>query len=161
MPEIKIKTHQEMIIVGLQYHGKNEKGEVPALWDQLMARQAAIPHRDFSVPAAYGISIMGPDFADTQMFDYVAGFPVTALEEELPEGLVSFTIPAGDYAVITCPNLESLQQAYHAIYDNWLPGSDYALDLANGNFCFELYGEEFNPPEGSEKLYIYVPVTAK
>jgi predicted transcriptional regulator YdeE len=161
MPEIKIKSHKEMIIVGVQYHGKNEKGEVPALWDALMARQADIPQRDFSVPAAYGISVMGPDFAETQSFTYIAGFPVTALVEDLPEGFEAFTIPSGKYAVITCPNLASLQQAYHAIYDNWLPGSEVALDLSHGNFCFELYGEEFNPPEGSETLYIYVPVKAK
>jgi AraC family transcriptional regulator len=161
LPDIKVKPHDAKIIVGLKYHGKNEKGEVPALWDALMAKQAAIPHRDFSVPAAYGISIMGDDFGETQMFDYVAGFPVTALGEDLPEGLASFTIPAGDYVVITCPNLDSLQQAYHAVYDNWLPGSDDALDLSNGNFCFELYGKAFNPPAGSEKLTIYVPVKAK
>jgi predicted transcriptional regulator YdeE len=161
MPEIKIKTHDAMTLVGLKYTGKGQQGEIPALWDQLMARAEQIPHRDYAVPAAYGVSVMPPDFEETQVFDYIGAFPVEDDGADLPEGMVRFDLPAGEYAVITCPNLASLDTAYHSIYDRWLPESDYRLDLSHGNFCFELYGEEFNPMEGSEKLLIYVPVTKK
>jgi predicted transcriptional regulator YdeE len=161
MPKIDVKSHPAKTIVGLKYHGTNEKNEIPALWGQLMAREEEVLHRDFSEPVAYGISIMGPDFEETHAFDYIAGYPVEKVPDELPEGMAAFKIPEGEYGVIVCPNLASLAQAYDAIYNRWLPESDYALDLSAGNFCFELYTEEFNPPEGTEKLYIYVPVKAK
>jgi predicted transcriptional regulator YdeE len=161
MPKIEVKDFPKTYVAGLLYHGANEAGEIPALWDTLQEREAEITGRDFSEPVAYGISIMGPEFEDSHVFDYIAGFPVNDTLDDLPEGMGQFEIPAGQYAVIVCPNLASLGQAYDAIYNRWLPESEYKLDLSFGNFCFELYNEEFNPPEGSEKFYIYLPVKKK
>jgi predicted transcriptional regulator YdeE len=161
MPEINIKTHEAMTLVGMKTRGKAMSGEIPQLWDQVMARAEEIPNRDYSIRAAYGVSVMEPDFEETEVFDYIAGFPVEGDPQDLPEGMVSFDIPEGTYAVITCPNLDSMEAAYESLYQRWLPEADYALDMAHGNFCFELYGEEFNPPEGSEKFYLFVPVRKK
>ena len=161
MPKITIKSHPEMIIVGLKYHGKNEAGEIPQLWGQLMGRAAEIQKRDWSVRAGYGVSIMGEDFEQTMIFDYIAGFPVLEAPDALPEGMGQFKLPEGNYAVITVPDLASISQAYDAVY-RWIAASEeYAVDLSAGNFNFELYGEEFMPDEGSEKFFIYVPVKEK
>ena len=158
MPEIKIKSHPERIVVGLMYTGKNEAGEIPQLWGKLMDYDIA--DRDFSVHAGYGISMMGPDYDQTMIFDYIAGFAVTEAPINLPEEMGKFTIPAGEYAVITCPNLANISKAFTAVY-RWVAESpDYAMDLSSGNFNFEYYGEEFEPPD-SEKFFIYVPVKAK
>ena len=161
MPKIEVVDFPKTYVVGMLYHGTNEQNEIPGLWDILMLREVEIARRDTSAPIAFGISIMGPEFEETHVFDYIAGFPVTDTMDNLPEGMGQFEIPAGKYAMITCPNLASLSEAYDALYNRWLPESDYQLDLSFGNFCFELYGEEFNPPAGSEKLYIYMPVTKK
>ena len=161
MPEIKVVDFPKTYVAGMLYHGDNEQNEIPGLWDILMQREAEIARRDTSAPIAFGISIMGPEFEGSHVFDYIAGFPVTDTIDNLPEGMGQFEIPEGHYAVIVCPNLASLGQAYDAIYNRWLPESDYELDLSFGNFCFELYNEEFNPPAGSERLYIYVPVKEK
>lgn len=161
MPEIKIKQLEQVQVVGVTYHGKNEKGEIPQLWGVLMERESEVADRDLDQMCAYGISIMGPEFEATQEFEYIAGYPVLKMPREMPQGMAGFEIPAGEYAVITCPNLASLAKAYDAIYNSWLPASDYILNLDHGNFCFELYGEEFNPQAGTEKLYIYMPVKAK
>lgn len=158
MPEIKIKTHPQMTVLGLKYTGKNEAGEIPQLWGKLMDYD--IENRDFSVHAGYGISIMDEDWEKARVFDYIAGFAVTEVPEKLPEGMAKFALPEGEYAVITCPNLESISQAFDAVYRWVAESSDYALDLSSGNFNFEYYGEEFAPPD-SEKFYIYVPVKAK
>lgn len=161
MPKIEIKPHEQMTIVGLKYQGKNQSGEIPQLWGKLMERAGDIPKRDFSVPAGYGISIMNEDFEETLIFDYIAGFPVLEDPDSLPEDMGRFKIPEGSYAVITVPNLESISQAYDAVY-RWIAESDaYAVDLSAGNFNFELYGEEFMPDSGSETFYIYVPVKEK
>ena len=114
MPKIEVKKHPEMTVFGLLYHGKNEKGEIPQLWDALMKKE--IENRDYSVHAAFGISIMGPDYEQTMVFDYIAGFAVTEMPEELSPGMGTFTIPDMCYAVITCPNLASIGKAYDAIY---------------------------------------------
>ena len=104
---------------------------------------------------------MDEDFEKTMVFDYIAGFPILDEKVQQPEELVSFTILEGDYAVITVPNLESISQAYDAVY-RWVAQSKaYVLNLSGGSFNFELYGEEFMPAEGSEKFYIYVPVKEK
>ena len=158
MPKIEIRIHEKMTIVGLKYHGKNQAGEIPQLWGKLMERAGEVQKRDFSVHAAYGVSIMGEDFDETMIFDYIAGFPVLEPPKATPDDIGQFKIPAGSYAVITVPNLASISQAYDAVY-RWIAQSeDYAVDLLAGNFNFELYGEEFMPNEGSEKFYIYVPV---
>jgi predicted transcriptional regulator YdeE len=161
MPKIEVTSFPEVFIVGLKIKTGGMSNEIPKLWEALGPRRAEINDLDESEPAAYGISIMDADFEKTKVFDYIAGFPVNAKADELPEGMVDFKIPGGEYATVVCPNLASTQQAYEALYYRWLPESDYALDLSNGNFCFELYGEEFDPGSGSEKYVIYVPVKKK
>jgi len=160
MPKIEVKSHPKMTIVGLGYRGKNEVEEIPQLWGELMNRADEIKNRDFGVHAAYGISIMGPEYEETMVFDYIAGFPVEG-DQGAPEGLAQHTLPEGQYAAVTCPNLRSISKAYDAVY-RWIEGSEeFEVDLSKGNFNFELYGEEFMPDQGSELFYIYVPIKAK
>ncbi len=52
------------------------KMKIPGLWDILMQREVEIARRDTSAPIAFGINIMGPEFEDTHVFDYIA-VPVT------------------------------------------------------------------------------------
>ena len=161
MPKIEVKTHSEVTVEGLKYHGKNQAGEIPKLWEQLWERQGDIEHLDHSMPAAYGISMMGADFNTTMVFDYIAGYPVTQESSHLPVDMGRFTIPEGQYAVITVPDLASISHAFDAVY-RWIGASEeYTLDLVGGNFNFEHYGEEFNPEQGTEKFYIYVPIKEK
>jgi len=161
MPKIEVQSHPELTIVGLGYRGKNQAGEIPQLWGQLMVRADEVKNRDFAVHAAYGVSIMEPDYQETMVFDYIAGFPVLDAADELPEGLFQFTIPEGQYAVITCLNLKSINQAYESIFRWVMDSQNYALDLSRGDIYFELYGEEFMPDQGSEKFYIYMPIKEK
>ena len=161
MPKIEVTSHPEVTVVGLKYRGKNQAGEIPQLWGEIDRYWDKIQSLDDAAHAAYGISIMGEGFGETRVFDYLAGFPVLDKEAQQPEDLGSFTIPEGEYAVITVPNLESISQAFDAVY-RWVSQSEnFDLDLSAGNFNFELYGEEFMPVDGSEKFYIYVPVKEK
>lgn len=161
MPKIEVTSYPEVFVVGLKIKTGGLSNEIPELWDVLGPRRAEIKDLDESKPIAYGISIMEADFEQTMVFDYIAGFPVNEKANELPEGMVDFRIPAGEYATVVCPNLASTKQAYDALYFRWLPESDYELDLSNGNFCFELYDEAFDPGTGSEKYTIFVPIKRK
>lgn len=158
MPKIEVISFPEVFIVGMKITSKGTPNEIPQLWKSFGSRRAEIVDLDESEPVAYGISIMEADYEQTKVFDYIAGFPVNSKAEELPEGMMDFRIPASEYAMVVCPNLRSIPQAYDALYLHWLPTSGYQLDLTNGNFCFELYGEEYDPGSGSEKFYIYVPI---
>jgi predicted transcriptional regulator YdeE len=161
MPKIEVKPFPEVNVVGLHYRGKAQAGELPQLWESINQRMGEIQSLDADAHMAFGISSMDADFPQTMEFEYIAGFPIMDTEQEQPEDMLRFTIPAGTYAAIKVPNLESIQQAYDAIYHRWLPDSGYELDLSSGNFNFELYGEEFMPEEGSQKFYIYIPVREK
>jgi predicted transcriptional regulator YdeE len=161
MPKVDIKSHPAVSVVGLKYHGKNENDEIMQMWGAIMQRMDQIPNLAQPLKTAYGISLMDETFEDSGAFDYIGGYPVSEKAVNLPEDLVAFDIPEGTYAVIACQNLASLQEAYDALYNRWLPDSGYVLDLSNGNFCFELYGEEFDLQAGKEKLTIWAPVKAK
>ena len=100
----------------------------------------------------YGVS-----FAAKQQdfIDYVVGMAVPYGTAPTSEGLVVRTIPTAQYAVFECP-IEKIGQTYQYIFGKWLPNSPYKISPLAPAF------EEY-PPEGQEKLpiYIHVPVSKK
>ena len=100
----------------------------------------------------YGLS-----FATKQQdfIDYVVGMAVPDGTAPTSEGLVLRTIPTAQYAVFECP-IEKIGQTYQYIFGKWLPNSPYKISPIAPAF------EEY-PPEGQEKLpiYIHVPVSKK
>lgn len=161
MPNISVVNLPETRVVGLLYHGKGSFDEVPKLWERLNKRYLEILPAGESHQAAYGISIMGDDFEESGEFDYIAGFPSALPEADLPEGMTTFTLPGGLYAYATCPDLAKIEEAFDSIYEQWLPGSAYGLDLSHGNICFEVYDERFDPSTGVGAFDVYAPVKEK
>src|SRR5512133_2958530 len=79
-------------VAGLRYAGKNQHGEIPALWDVFIPRMAELvapntPH------TFYGLcrEIAGVPVNDG--FEYLAGVEVPSLDH-LPEGMVGWEVPA-------------------------------------------------------------------
>ena len=148
--EPKIIKGAAFTVVGMKYHGKNENNEIPQLWGEFGPRmgeikQVANPH------VAYGVC----DNFDkgSSEFDYIAGFEVGSTDE-IPEGMVSWDIPAGQYAVFTC-TLPTLGEAYQYAYHTWLLQSGY--QRAPGPE-FELYDESFDPRDPSSEMDVYIPI---
>jgi predicted transcriptional regulator YdeE len=148
--EPKIVSMPAFTVVGGFYRGRNENQEIPQLWRETGPRFEEIENMvgDYK---SYGIM----DNLDqaTGNFDYVAGVGVSGTGE-LPEGMVSCSIPAATYAVVRC-TLPTLTKAFHQVYDSWLPGSDYRR--APGPE-FELYDSEFDAEDPNSPMYIYIPV---
>ena len=48
--------------------------------------------------------------------------------ESIPEGMKTFELAGGDYAVFEYKGLSSDTSIYDYIYANWLPKSEYMLD---------------------------------
>jgi AraC family transcriptional regulator len=148
--EPKIVSRPAFTVVGLKYRGKNENNEIPQLWQQLDPRAKEIKDM-VGPPVAYGISA-NVDHA-TGEFDYVAGFEVSSAET-VPEGMVSFEVPGGKYAVFTT-TLPKIGETFHNAYHTWLPQAGCA---PAGGPELELYDERFDPRDPSSTFDLYIPI---
>jgi AraC family transcriptional regulator len=159
-PQIIKKDALKMI--GLLYYGDNKNWEIPQIWAEFMPMMERIPNR-LSTKEAYGVCFYTENFSKNGFFYYLAGVPVSSLEE-IPLALVGKTFPASEYAVFThkgplAGQTGNIKDTYAYIYGTWLPKSDYVNPYA---YDFEFYDERFkagNSPEkqGSE-IDIYIPI---
>ena len=147
--EPKIVTKPAFTLIGMRYFGKNEQGEIPALWDHFGPRMVEIKPRDGY--CCYGVCWQ-PD--ESGEFEYVAGVSATA-EASIPDGMVSRSVPAAQYAVFPT-KLKDIGETYRHISEDWLASSGYEW---GGTLDFELYDDTFDPTLGGEAvLYIYFPI---
>jgi AraC family transcriptional regulator len=148
--EPRIVSLPAFTVVGVKYHGRNENNEIPQLWNDFGPRMDEIKHM-VDTHACYGVC--ANQDKETHAFDYFAGFEVDSTDD-IPEGMVSFEVPASTYAAFrtTLPAIgESFDHAYHT----WLPPSGYR---ATGGPDLELYGEEFDPADPESTFEIFVPI---
>ena len=150
--DVKIESKPAFTVVGLKYHGKNENDEIPQLWGKMNPRWSEIPAR-VNHQHTYGIC---GNMDENGAFSYVAGVEVSATDA-LPEGMVAWEVPAGQYAVFAC-TLKTIGETYKYAFETWLPASDYNHHPAPD---FEYYDETFNPDDPASLLYIYIPVEQK
>ena len=146
--EHTLKDWPAFTVVGLLYRGKNDQGQIPALWGTLNAQAHAIPHRP---GAAFGVI----DNFDTEqgIFDYVAGYEA-APGAATPEGMVRKEVPAQRYAVFDT-TLPDLMAAIHRIYDEWLPAAGFRRTSGPE---FEFYGPDFDPSVPGAVMQLFIPV---
>lgn len=148
--EARIVSRPAFTVMGLKYHGKNEEGEIPQMWQAFGPRMDGI--KNVTDPnVAYGVC--GNMNESTGEFDYVAGFEVSSAQD-IPEGMVSWDLPENTYAVFTC-TLPTIHETFQYIYESWLPQSDYQRA---GGPEFELYDKDFDPEDPGSEMYIYIPV---
>jgi predicted transcriptional regulator YdeE len=145
--EAKIVEKPAFTFVGMSYRGKNQHREIPALWETFVKRMGEIPnHTD----EGYGYSTNWD--AKTGDFDYVAGFSVTKAGE-VPEGMVSVSLPAQKYAVYPT-RLSTIMADTGHIYTRTLPQD--GLEPAPTGWFFEYYPPEYNG--GDEPVELWVPI---
>ena len=146
--EHTLKDWPAFTVVGLLYRGKNDQGQIPALWGTLNAQAHAIPHRP---GAAFGVI----DNFDTEqgIFDYVAGYEA-APGAATPEGMVRKEVPAQRYAVFDT-TLPDIMAAIHRIYDEWLPAAGFRRTSGPE---FEFYGPDFDPSVPGAVMQLFIPV---
>ena len=148
--EPKIVSKPAFTVAGIKYHGKNEQGEIPRLWEAFGPRMQEF--RNVVNPeVCFGVCDNMDE--ETGAFDYVAAVEV-ADDTDLPEGMVAWAIPAQTYAVFTC-TLPTIGQAYEHIYQTWLPASEYKRACGPE---LELYDADFDPRQPESKMYLYIPV---
>jgi AraC family transcriptional regulator len=148
--EPRIAKVEAFTVVGMRVHGKNENDEIPQMWQAFGARAKEIKHL-VNPHVCYGICANMDE--STGAFDYVVGIEVDNIAD-LPEGMVSWNVPEGTYAVFTC-TLPTVGETFRHAYHTWLPQSGYQL---TGGPDFELYDEHFDPQDPGSKMDVYIPI---
>jgi predicted transcriptional regulator YdeE len=148
--EPKLVRKEAFTVVGMLYHGKNEKDEIPQLWRAFGPRMGEVRHI-VQPDVVYGVC---DEFEESSgRFKYVAGFEVDSVAD-IPEGMVSWQVPAQEYAVFPCTIL-TIGETYQYAFETWLPGSGYRRAAGPD---FEFYDENFDPEDKDSGLYIYIPI---
>jgi predicted transcriptional regulator YdeE/DNA-binding transcriptional MerR regulator len=148
--EPKIVSQPAFTVVGMKYRGKNENNEIPQLWQAFGPRMGEVQHK-VAPEVAYGVCSTFDE--QSGEFDYVAGFEVDSTAG-IPEGMVSFEVPGGKYAIFTC-TLPTIGEAYKYAFETWLPQSGHRrADRPD----FELYDEKFEPSVLDSEMFIYIPI---
>lgn len=151
MNEPAFESRDAFTVVGLAYHGPNEDGQIPALWDVFGDREGEFQSLA-TAPECYGVCTSVD--AEDGTVEYVAGVPADE-DATIPEGMVAVDLPAAEYAVFAT-TLADLGGDVDAFYGEWLPGADY--ERADGAE-FERYDSGFDGGQDAELEY-FVPVAA-
>jgi AraC family transcriptional regulator len=135
-------------VVGIPLNGKDRVSEIDALWDQLAACYAEIPHAD--PDQGYGVHRLHADRRE-----YLAGLAVRKAGT-IPAGMAAQQIPANVYAVFLHRGLATdLMQTIEEILRVWLPESGYHWA---GDYFFEYYDDRFQPGSRDSVIFIYLPI---
>lgn len=126
---------------------------IPELWHSFIKKMNEVPNRSDS--STWGVCLSLPDPSTPGEYRYVAGAPVSSVDE-IPEGMEAVEIPSATYAVFTHNGrIDAIAQAYRHIHGEWLPASGFRHA---GGPELERYDERFTGGEDSA-MEIWIPVT--
>ena len=106
----------------------NQKGQgrkaIPLHWsnfrkDNLETRMLALAEQ--KADGLFGINLYNTDLADSRKFEYMIAVPS---DEEAPEELTEYTVPAMTWAVFPCTR-ETIGKTEGQAITKWLPKSKY------------------------------------
>ncbi len=154
----RFEEKESFLLVGFADYGAFfETGEIPMIWDRFVKVMQEVPNR-INPSTSYGVEFYTEECLAMQKWNYMAAVEVSTLED-IPITMVGKVIPARLYAVFTHKGrLDGISHTFRAIYDEWLPTSDYQPD---GSFDFEFYGERFRGDTAESEVDIYLPVVRK
>ena len=146
----------ERMMVGLQYIGKNQNGEIGQMWGVFNSRAAEVPYRvGAEHDQAIGFCEIIENPKEEGEFSYIAGYFVSQVDQ-LPEGMVARKVPGGLYAVFAHETgLANLGKSYEYIWRTWLPASTYEALMTHD---YEVYDDRFDPRSESGVFELHVPV---
>lgn len=127
--------------------------EVPSQWQRFLPHKDHIPGRIGG--AAYGVRCNDDDAGN---FDYICGVAV----KDFAGTSATWTclcIPEQNYVVFRhSDHVSTIRSAWNAIWNNWLPDSDYeAVDAP----AFERYDKQFNSTTGQGGFELWIAIQAK
>ena len=150
-----ITTIAEKKLVGTSVTMSFADNKTGLLWQTFMPKRNAIQHtnnNDLYSLQLYPSSIIENGFSFDTQFEKWALQEVSSFDN-IPEGMQSFVLPAGLYAVFHYKGLSTDTTIFDFIFKTWLPQSAYVLD---NRPHFELLGAQYrnNDPDSEEDIYI-------
>lgn len=128
-------------------------------WRSFMSGRKVVQHQVNSV--LISLSIYDPDyFLDINIdsaFEMLAAVEVSQYEN-IPEGMETFDLPGGLYAVFDYKGSSTGTAIYYHILNDWLPVSRYKLD---DRPHFQILGENNRNNEPDSEAEIWIPITHK
>ncbi|WEK56061.1 MAG: GyrI-like domain-containing protein [Candidatus Cohnella colombiensis] len=93
---------------------------------------------------------------ETDKFEYFIGVEVSSFND-VPEGMVTKTLPENDYIVFTHRGLaENIGKVHDYLYTIWLEKNEYVL---NDRYNIEVYGDLHKGADSEEsEIEIYFPI---
>jgi len=158
VPAIKLESKEAFTVIGLSCitskANARKNNTIGKLFSTFLNRADEI--RNPVNDNRYGVSIYPDGFSGFENYTFLAGYQVSAAEV-VPEGMITRTFPAQQYAVVTHKgSLKSLADSYSYFHSKWLPSSGY--DYAS-QYDLQVYDSRFLTPDHPDsELDIYIPV---
>ena len=153
----RIETLKEKKLVGKKLKMTLANNKTSELWRSFMPERSKIQNKVSTEMISMRVydEPLRPD--PNQEFDKWAAIVVSDLSN-VPDGMESFILDEGLYAVFDYKGLNTDNRIFNYIFTEWLPKSNYLLD---NRPHFEILGEKYknNDPESEEE--IWVPVQPK
>lgn len=155
----QIQHHAGRKLVGMRTIMSLTDPKTPELWKKWMPRRKEIQHtcsEDFismSIYPPHYFQLFQPD----TLFEKWAAVEVSE-GHNVPEGMETYHIPAGLYAVFHYRGWSHDPSIFQDIYSQWLPASDYVLDPRPH---YEVLGEKYKNHDPDSEEDIWIPVRPK
>ena len=152
----RIETLAEKKLLGRRMTMSLTDYKIGALWQSFMPDRKTINNalnKDLISMAIYDPAYFS-NFNPSREFERWAAVEVANFEH-VPQGMETFLLPAGLYAVFDYKGSGANHEVFQYIYGTWIPNSDYELD---NRPHFEVLGERYrnNDPESEEEIWIPV-----
>ena len=156
-PRIEFTGPKKLIGLSMNMSVQNNKTQL--LWKSFMPRRNTIPNRineDLISLQEYD-ELYFESFDPAREFVKWAAVEVSA-QTESPNGLFEYHIPEGDYAVFHYKGMPGNPEIFQEIYGEWLPASEYKLDLRPH---FEILGPNYVPGSPDSEEEIWIPIRCR
>lgn len=155
----KYESRKAQHVIGMAASFPNERDEgVAQLWKELLKRRNELENARHEI--ALGVFLADHPHVKRNSEDtyvYLAGLPVGNINH-IPEGMVSCTIPAGNYAVFThTGDMDAVSLTINYIWGTWIPNNIENYRHANAP-DFELFDTRFDLNYQKGQFDHYVPV---
>ncbi|MDQ4141173.1 MAG: GyrI-like domain-containing protein [Bacteroidota bacterium] len=158
-PRLELLSEKKLVGKHLKMSfAHNRTGE---LWRSFMPHRNRIKNKinsDFISMQVYAPSFNPDAINHHTEFEKWATVEVSQVEE-IPEGMESFHLPGGLYAVFIHKGPASTgEKTFRYIFEYWLPNSDYFLDARPH---FEILGEKYKNEDPDSEEEIWIPIKSK
>lgn len=127
------------------------------LWQRFMPKRNEIRNNLTIDLISLQIYLPGFDFSPNTQFEKWAAIEVSDFEH-VPDGMESFLLPEGLYAVFHYKGSSMDTRIFQYIFGEWLPKSGYQLD---NRPHFEVLGEKYKNASPDSEEEIWIPVKLK